>query len=115
MQESWTFDFYLISFSPESWESLIQTKQLELGIFLSYYYKGQGAVVEKVRLKEEPKQDTGDSGTLILAFQLIYFNACLAIHETQEEEMKITFQLDRTKKTLKLVGAFWPSRDPDEI
>ena len=30
-------------------------------------------------------------------------------------EMKLSFQFDAAKKTLNLVGAYWPSREPDEI
>jgi hypothetical protein len=48
MQESWTFDFPFYTPSSEAWSWLIQTQQRDLGIFLSYYYKRQGAVVEKV-------------------------------------------------------------------
>lgn len=115
MQESWTFDFPFERPTSEAWSWLIQTQQRELGIFLSYYYKRQGAVVEKVRLVTAPQQDFPDSGTLSLGFELVYFNACQDLHETQAEEMKLSFQFDPTKKTLNLVGAYWPTREPDEI
>lgn len=115
MQESWTFDFPFDSPSSEAWSWLIQTQQRDLGIFLSYYYKRQGAVVEKVQLKTAPQLDSQDSGTLSLGFEVVYFNACQDLHETQAEEMKLSFQFDAAKKTLNLVGAFWPSREPDEI
>ena len=86
-----------------------------MGIFLSYYYKRQGAVVEKVQLKTSPQLDTQDSGTLCLEFELVYFNACQDLHETQSEEMKFNFQFDTAKRTLNLLGAYWPTREPDEI
>ena len=115
MQESWTFDFPFDSPSSETWSWLFQTQQRDLGIFLSYYYKRQGAVVEKVQLKTAPQLDSQNSGTLCLSFELVYFNACQDLHETQSEEMKLSFQFDAAKKTLNLVGAYWPTREPDEI
>ncbi len=115
MQESWTFDFPFDRPSPEAWSWLIHKQQRNLGIFLSYYYKRLGAVVEKVRLPTEPQLDSLDSGTLILRFELVYFNACQDLHETQVEEMKLSFQFDAAKKNLTLVGAYWPSRELDEI
>jgi hypothetical protein len=115
MQESWTFDFPFNTPSSEAWSWLIQTQQRDLGIFLSYYFKRQGAVVEKVQLKTVPQLDSQNSGTLCLSFELVYFNACQDLHETQAEEMKLSFQFDAAKKTLNLVGAYWSSREPDEI
>ena len=115
MQESWTFDFPFDTPSSEAWSWLIQTQQRDLGIFLSYYYKRQGAVVEKVQLTTAPQLDSQNSGTLCLGFELVYFNACQDLHETQAEEMKLSFQFDAAKKTLNLLGAYWPSREPDEI
>ncbi len=115
MQESWTFDFPFDTPSSDAWSWLFQTQQRDLGIFLSYYYKRQGAVVEKVQLKTAPQLDSQNSGTLYLSFELVYFNACQDLHETQTEEMKLGFQFDADKKTLNLLGAYWPSREPDEI
>jgi len=115
MQESWTFDFPFDGLTSEAWTWLVQTQQRELGIFLSYYYKRQGAVVEKVQLKTPPQLDSQNSGTLYLSFELVYFNACQDLHETQSEEMKLSYQFDADKKTLNLLGAYWPSREPDEI
>ena len=115
MQESCTFDFTFDTPSSEAWSCLIQTHQRDLGIFLSYYYKRQGAVVEKVKLKTAPQLDSPDSGILCLGFELVYFNACQDLHETQAEEMNLSYQFDAAKKTLNLLGAYWPTREPDEI
>ena len=115
MQESWTFDFPFDTPSSEAWSWLVQTQQRDLGIFLSYYYKRQGAVVEKVQLKTVPQLDSQNSGTLGLGFELVYFNACQDLLETQAEEMNLSYQFDTAKKTLSLLGAYWPSREPDEI
>jgi hypothetical protein len=52
---------------------------------------------------------------MILNFDLVHFNACLAIHEQAREEMKITFEIDQEHEKLKLIGAYWPSREMDEI
>ena len=114
MQESWTFDFPFDTPSSEAWSWLVQTQQRDLGIFLSYYYKRQGAVVEKVQFKTT-QLDSKNSGTLCLSFELVYFNACQDLYETQAEEMKLSFQFDAAKKTLNLLGAYWPTREPDEI
>lgn len=115
MQESWIVDFPFDTPSSEAWSWLIQNKQRDLGIFLSYYYKGQGAVVEKVQLATKPQLNCQNSGTLYLRFELVYFNACQDLHETQIEEMKINFQLDEAKKILILNGPYWPIREMDEI
>ncbi|MFM7629606.1 MAG: hypothetical protein ACKO44_08815 [Algoriphagus sp.] len=115
MHESWTFDFPFDRLTSEAWTWLIQTQQRELSIFLSYYYKRQGAVVEKVKLKTDPPLDSPDSGTLCLEFELIYFNACQDLRETQSEEMNLSFQFHAAKNTLILIAALLPSRDPDEI
>ena len=115
MQEFWTFDFPFDRLSSEAWSWLIQTKQRDLGIFLSYYYKRQGAVVEKVKLITIPQLDSPYSVTLSLGFEVVYFNACQDLHETQAEVMNLSYQFDAAKKTLILVGAYWPSREPDEI
>ena len=115
MQESWTFDFPFERPSSEGWNWLIQTQQRELGIFLSYYYKKQGAVVEKVRLIAEPPKDGLTNKVIHLQFELIFFNACQDLNESQVENMKLNFEVDAVKKTLVLLGPNWPSREPDEI
>uniref|UniRef100_UPI0040477894 hypothetical protein n=1 Tax=Algoriphagus sp. TaxID=1872435 RepID=UPI0040477894 len=115
MQESWTFDYPFETPSSEAWSWFIQTQQRDLGIFLSYYYKRQGAVVEKVQLKTSPQLDSQSSGTLCLGFELVYFNACQDLHETQSDEMKLNFQFDADKKILNLDGPYWTVREMDEI
>ena len=115
MQETWTFDFSPTLNSKEDLEKLLAEKEQELGIFLSYYYKKEGAVTEKVRLKIEPEFESKNTGSLILDFDLVHFNACLAIHEQVREEMKIRFEIDPKAQKIKLIGAYWPSREMDEI
>ena len=115
MQETWTFDFPSTQNPNEDLKILLAQKEKELGILLSYYYKKEGAVAEKVQLKSGPEFKSKTAGSLILSFDLVHFNACLAIHEQTREEMKMTFELDEANKKVKLTGAYWPERGMDEI
>jgi hypothetical protein len=114
MQETWTFD-YSTFIEPEGLSDFLRIKSMELGIFLSYYYKKEGAVAENAALKASPLFETSKSGNFILEFDLIFFNACLAIHEKEKSEMKIEFELDEKANQLTLTGAYWPERGMDEI
>lgn len=115
MQETWTFDFPFSQNPKEDLERLLAEKERELGIFLSYYYKKEGAVTENVKLKLGPEFESNTMGSMVLDFDLVHFNACLAIHEQVREEMKIRFEIDPKALKIKLIGAFWPSREMDEI
>jgi hypothetical protein len=115
MQESWTFDFPKTDTPAKQLENLLLEKEKDLGIFLSYYFKKEGAVSEKVKLKGNPEFTSATTGKLILDFDLIFFNACLAINEQEREEMKMTFEIDESNQKLKLIGAYWPERGMDEI
>lgn len=115
MQESWTFDFPFSQNPKENLVRLLAEKEQELGIFLSYYYKKEGAVTEKVTLKSGPEFESKTKGTLVLDFDLVHFNACLAIHEQAREEMKIKFEIDGHSQKLILTGPYWPERGMDEI
>jgi hypothetical protein len=115
MQESWTFDFPKTDSLEDELKAILEEKEKELGIFLSYYFKKDGAVAEKVKLKDTPEFSSPTSGKLTLDFDLVYFNACLAIHEQARDEMKMTFEIDETTQKIKFTGAYWPSREMDEI
>lgn len=115
MQETWTFDFPFSQNPKEDLEKLLVEKERELGIFLSYYYKKEGAVSENVKLKLGPEFESNTMGSMVLDFDLVHFNACLAIHEQIREEMKIRFEIDPKAQKIKLIGAYWPSREMDEI
>ncbi|MDX5337772.1 MAG: hypothetical protein LPK25_02020 [Cyclobacteriaceae bacterium] len=115
MQESWTFEFPKSQQTEAGLIDLLRTEEKELGIFLSYYYKKEGAVAEKVRLKGQLEFESKHRGKFHLEFALVHFNACLAIHEQAKEEMEISFQLDPEQEKLILTGAYWPSREMDEI
>ncbi|SEG12432.1 hypothetical protein [Algoriphagus boritolerans] len=115
MQESWTFDFSLTTYPKVDLEQLLSQKERELGIFLSYYYKKEGAVAEKVLLKSGPEFESKNTGFMTLDFDLVHFNACLAIHEQVREEMKISFEIDEENQKVVLTGPYWPERGLDEI
>ncbi len=115
MQESWSFELPNCPSLPEGLEAVLQLKQIELGIFLSYYYKKTGAVVEKVSQASELKFKSPISGSLTVAFELIYFNACRDIHQQERGEMELQVNWDEGKRVLRLQGEYWPTRDGDEI
>lgn len=115
MQETWTFDFPFSGTTEQSISKLLCEKEMDLGIFLSYYYKKQGAVAEHVKLKSGPHFSSRTSGSLILDFDLVFFNACLAIHEQERDTMLIQFEIDEVEGKLKLIGPYWPERGMDEI
>lgn len=115
MQESWSFELPNCTTLPEGLEAVMQLKQIELGIFLSYYFKKGGAVVEKVSQDSEIQFTSPFSGTLTVAFDLIYFNACQDIHQQEREEMELQVTWNEEKRVLRLQGEYWPTRDGDQI
>lgn len=110
MQEKWTFKF-----ENEKIEDLLKKEEKDLGIFLSYYFKREGAIAEKVKLKDPVEFLTDVSGNLVLEFDLVHFNACLAIHEQKREQIKVDFLIDKRNIQLTLIGPYWPERGIDEI
>jgi hypothetical protein len=115
MQHSWTFDFPALSHSEKDLELFLALNTKELGIFLSYYYKKEGAVAENVSIQANFEFESKNTGCFTLEFDLVFFNACLAIHDKAKEKMKITFKVDVPNQKLQLKGPFWPSREMDEI
>jgi hypothetical protein len=115
MQEFWTFDFPTTQNPKAELELLLSKKEPELGIFLSYYYKKEGAVAEKVKLKSGTEFESKTTGSCLLDFDLVYFNACLAIHELARDEMKISFEIDGENQKVVLTGPYLPERGMDEI
>ncbi|PZX54944.1 hypothetical protein [Algoriphagus chordae] len=114
MQETWTLTLPS-SEKPTSEElkQVLTENEKDLGIFLSYYYKKDGALAEKVNLGSEINFKDESSGDFELEFDLIHYNACLAIHDQKRDQMKITFEIENDKLNLK--GAYWPEREMDEI
>jgi hypothetical protein len=118
MQESWK----LIvkpedrSKNPELLlKDLLVTYEKDLGIFLSYYFKKEGAVAEKLKLKGKIEFTNDLKGKLMLDFDLVHFNACLNIHEQKRDEMPVQFEFDPLFQNLTLTGPYWPEREMDEI
>lgn len=114
MQETWTFQCGDNCKQTEL-EEILAKGEKELGIFLSHYFKKQGAIAEKVRLKGKIDFTGHLSGMFVLDFDLIYFNACLNIHEKERDSMKIDFVIDPSSNELTLKGEYWPEREADEL
>ncbi len=115
MKETWTFDFPKSENPKDQLIQLFALKQNELGIFLSYYYKSEGAVVENVEVDPRSLQLIGQTGSVRFDFDLVHFNACLAIHDKKRESMEVQLQLDSGKETVLLIGPIWQEREMDEI
>lgn len=118
MQETWTFQL------KESQEKknptifirdLISEEKKDFGIFLSYYYRKEGAVVENVSFKFLEKGSKATEGKLIVSFDLIHHNACLNIHEQGKEEMELSYHILPNSNAIEFTGPYWPERGMDEI
>lgn len=114
MQETWTLTLPS-SEKPtaEELKQLLADNQKDLGIFLSYYFKKEGALAEKVNLGSAINFKGQTSGDFLLDFDLVHYNACLAIHDQKRDQMKINFEIENDKLNLK--GPYWPEREMDEI
>src|SRR5690606_41459225 len=95
MQEIWEFDMPTAELqSPEDrLRELLESKSKEIGIYLSYYYRPEGGIVEQVRLKEDILINTPTTGRITVDFFVIYYNACLNINSTDIiDQMYLTFE-----------------------
>ncbi|MEX2594312.1 MAG: hypothetical protein WD426_16190 [Anditalea sp.] len=121
MQEFREFDLTnsIEAFENESYvEEIIKVMEQnkkELGIFLSYYFKEEGGLVEEVKLSDKISFLTSTTGTFKVNFKVVYFNACWDIHSDNKEEMLIHFDFYPAQKKMRLTGPRWPEREPDEI
>lgn len=117
MQETWNFEVDPSTKSnlKKSIDELIQAEAKDLGIFLSYYFKKEGAIAEKVSLGSPITFSSDHTGEFKLEFDLVHFNACLAINEQKRDVIDIKFEYDSDFKNLKLTGPYWPERGMDEI
>ncbi len=118
MQEYWKLNI-IDSVSGNDPKSLLlqlmQDNAKNIGIFLSYYFKKQGAVVENVIVQGDPFFREENSGSIRVAFDLIFYNACLNIHEKEKDQMELDFDLQIPKSQIILRGPYWPEREMDEI
>ncbi|HSJ68723.1 MAG TPA: hypothetical protein VK921_13650 [Anditalea sp.] len=116
MQENWTFDITeRVEDSIDVVTSIIAEKQHEMGIFLSYYYRKEGAVVENVVMNSEPIEDDEYNGKVMVNFDLIHYNACLNIHENKKHYLELEYEIDPATYTISFKGPYWPERGQDEI
>lgn len=115
MHYNWIFDLPAIQISESDLEKFLTQKRTELEIFLSYYFKKEGAIAENVKLKSGIEFVSDTSGSLVLEFDLVHFNACLAIYEKAKEEMIVKFEINGIHQKLNLTCPSWPSREMDEI
>lgn len=118
MQESWKFSVPLHLQTKDLDQlliSLLIENEKEMGIFLSYYFKKEGAVAEKVQLQTHPLFRETFKGNLWVSFDLVYFNACLNIHEQNRDSMELGFEFSENLSSLELTGPYWPEREMDEI
>ncbi len=116
MQESWNFSCPAGARDVETLiQGIVDTQSREMEIFLSYYYKAEGAVVEQIHLLNTPQREDEYSGKVLVGFRLVHFNACLNIHDEAPEKMELSYQYDPQARQLTLSGPDWPEREPDEI
>lgn len=117
MQESWKFDLEPADNQPADvlLRHLIEHKAKEVAIYLSYYYRGEGGLVENVGVKNMVF-DSPTTGRLKVDFFVIYYNACLNINsDDDKDEMTLHFEVDPSDGKVKFTGPLWPQREPDEI
>jgi hypothetical protein len=120
MQETWKF---VNLKAPEAtnqaltpWlQDLLEQHSKEMGIFLSYYFRKEGAVVENVKMVPPTTPLTDSTGSINVSFHLIHFNACLNIHDTNTEHITLSYKVLDNGTELLLSGPNWPEREPDEI
>lgn len=119
MQETWKF----VNLSaPEVgngtlslWlKEVLDNYSKEMGIFLSYYYRKDGAVVEGVSLIPPSSELMEKTGSIAVSFQLVHFNACLNIHESNVETMSLSYEISEDGTELTLTGPYWPERDSED-
>lgn len=118
MQESWKFSIpnHLLSKDlRELLQKLLEENEKEMGIFLSYYFKKEGALTEKVQLHSIPDFKEKLRGNFWVSFDLVYYNACLNIHEQNRDQMELGFEFKEDLTSLQLTGPYWPEREMDEI
>ncbi|RZS97584.1 hypothetical protein BC751_3199 [Cecembia calidifontis] len=118
MQETWRIKLSG-PIEPENTRELLlqvfENKTKDLGIFLSYYYKKQGAVTENVTLLKPPVFRNQFSGQVSVKFDLIFFNACLNIHEKERDQLELSFEILPENAEILITGPYWPEREMDEI
>lgn len=117
MQEKWTFELKrtdLYNNVAQLLDDLFTQQGRDMGIFLSYYFKKEGAIVENVSLQDLDQHDKL-SGKVTVIFDVIHFNACLNIHDKGKDKMELAYTIDPSNQSLVLTGPYWPEREMDEL
>ncbi len=118
MQETWEFDFQPSNGLPvdAALKEIMEKKSKEVGIYLSYYYRPEGGLVEQVKQQGDIEFTGPAAGSLKVSFYVIYYNACLNIHsEDNRDEMTLRFEIDPAQQKIRFTGPHWPQREPDEL
>src|SRR5690606_19626528 len=118
MQETWEFDFNSSVNLPveEALEALVEKESKEVGIYLSYYYRPEGGLVEQVSLQEGVDFESPTAGTLKVCFYVVYYTACLNIHsEDNKDEMTLHSEIAPERQKVKFTCPYWPQGEPDGL
>ena len=118
MQEIWEFDIPTAEepAQEDRLRKLLESRSKEIGIYLSYYYRPEGGIVEQVRLKDDIVFTSATTGRLTVDFFVIYYNACLNINSTDnKDQMSLTFEIDPVNQKVQFTGPYWPQREPDGL
>jgi len=94
---------------------IFEEKKKELAIFLSLYTKADGAIAENIKLLSWEAAPSIDKGSCLLGFDKVYYNACLNIHETDQDKIKIGYEFNSAANKIILTGPYIPEREPDDI
>ena len=94
---------------------LLDVYNKELAICLSYYYKSEGGLVEDVRFEGNLTVTSPTTGYFQVSFNVVYFNACLDIHQLNKDFMVLQMNLVTDTNKIKISGPVLPEREPDEI
>jgi len=93
-------------------ELLSNQKQVE-DLLISYHFRSRGRVYN-VRIDKPVLNDDG-SGFFNVRYSIGHFNACADVDTSEDERMKIQFEVNLQTGILFLVGEFIPEREPDEF
>jgi hypothetical protein len=121
MQESCEFQLQVENnnWNEEEFEAsviqLLDGYKKDLGIFLSYYYKDTGGLVEDVKLDSKLTFTSPTTGYFKVSFNVVHFNACLDINQLNRDCMVLHMNLISDTNKIKISGPLWPEREPDEI
>lgn len=118
MQEKWVFKSESVKNADNintALSCVFNEKKNELEIFLSLYTKLDGALAENIQLVDPIVSPEQHTGSLILSFNKIFYNACLNINETDLDKIKLTYEFKPENGHLVLVGPDIPEREVEDL